>query len=81
MNSSTDLNGLRKSRWKSTYTIPGETGNAIYLYSCQGSKTENSTYGIVITGTADGGYKSSYDCDNLNDYEMKKQDDYDDDFD
>jgi WD40 repeat protein len=52
---STDLNGLRKSRWKSTYTIPGEAGNAITCIAAKVVKTENSTYGIVITGTADGG--------------------------
>ncbi|CAG8487505.1 7627_t:CDS:2 [Rhizophagus irregularis] len=55
--SSTDLNGLRKSRWKSTYTIPGETGNAITCIAAKVVKTENSTYGIVITGTADGGIR------------------------
>ncbi|GBB87350.1 hypothetical protein RclHR1_01380012 [Rhizophagus clarus] len=51
----TDLNELRKSRWKSTYTIPGEAGNAITCIAAKVVKTENSTYGIVITGTADGG--------------------------
>ncbi|CAI2172240.1 14778_t:CDS:2 [Funneliformis geosporum] len=50
----TDPYGLLKSRWKSIYTIPGETGNAITCIATKVVKTVNNTYGVVITGALDG---------------------------
>ncbi|CAG8705910.1 1484_t:CDS:2, partial [Acaulospora morrowiae] len=54
INSHIDPKELRRSRWKSPYTIPGEPGNPITSVAAKTIKTQNGYLGIVVTGASDG---------------------------
>ncbi|CAG8773686.1 6770_t:CDS:1, partial [Acaulospora colombiana] len=54
VNSYTEPNELRRSRWKSLYTLPGEPGNPITSIAAKTIKTQSGYLGIVVTGASDG---------------------------
>ncbi|CAG8692913.1 2572_t:CDS:2, partial [Acaulospora morrowiae] len=54
INSHTDPKELRRSRWKSPYTISGEPGNPITSIAAKTIKTQDGYLGIVVTGASDG---------------------------